>query len=883
MIWFDRLFRRRRLYADLSEEIRAHIDERTDELVARGMSLPDARDAARRAFGNATQLAEQGREMWEWPTIESFLFDARYSIRQLRRAPGLVVTIVLTLALGIAATTTVFSWARSVLLNPLPGAGDAGRVWALESTTASGSWTPTSWLDYRDFRKYLRSFDGLAAAYPTSIAIGDAAHAERRQAELVSANFFDVLRVRPALGRFFPATLDETAGAQPTVVIGYSMWQNRWHGSTSVIGSVVRINRFPFTIIGVAPQAFHGSMPGEQVDVWVPAAMLGQIVPTGSWWLADRGTRTFRVLARISAGVSPGAARSEVQSFATFMANANGEVSKGMSGRLLPLWQSHWGMQDSLRAPLAVLLAACGLVLLIVCANAANLLLARAASRRREFSVRLALGAPRHRLLRQLLTEASILTAAGSALGLLIALWLARSLVWLLPSFAAPALLGPRVDGQVVVFTVVLAGVVTLLAGIAPAIHGSREALSGALNDGGRGAVSELHATRTRSLLVMAEAALAVTAMVGAGLFYDSFRHTRAVSPGFDASHVAIAAVSVTLAGYDSARGDAFLRDVADQIGHKPGVTAVSYADYVPMSIGSGSWEDLRIEGYAPAPGENMKVFRAAIGPDYFKVLRIPLLTGRDFTMGDDSAHAAVMIVNQEFVRRYLSGRAVLGVRVHGWGRWFTIVGVANDVKTNRLTDPPMPYFYVPVRQVYRPEYGYAFFERTDGPIDRGIANIAVAAHAVDPTVPVYNAMSLTDYIEAPLQEQQTALTLLGALAIVASVLAAIGLYGVMAYAVAQRTKEIGVRIALGARRSQIVRAVAVRSAALVTVGLMVGLGGGAAVARAVASMLFSVSAMDIPVFAFAALVMIVVAAAATIVPAWRATTVDPLTALRAD
>jgi predicted permease len=883
MTWFVRLFRRRRLYDDLSEEIRGHIDERADELVADGMSVADARDAARRAFGNATHVAEQGRETWEWPTVESFLSDVRYSIRQLRRAPGLVVTIVLTLALGIAATTTVFSWARSVLLNPLPGAGDAGRVWALETTTASGSWTPTSWLDYRDFRKYLRSFDGLAAAYPTSVAVGDAAHAERRQAEMVSANFFDVLHVRPALGRFFPATLDETPGAEPTVVIGYSMWQSRWHGDTSVIGSVIRINRFPFTIIGVAPEAFHGSMPGEQVEAWVPAAMLGQIVPTGSWWLTDRGTRTFRVLARVSAGVSPGAARSEVESFTMLMAKANGDVSKGMGGRLLPLWQSHWGVQDALRAPLAVLLAACGLVLLIVCANAANLLLARATSRRREFSVRLALGAPRHRLLRQLLTEASILAAAGSGLGLLSAVWLARSLVWLLPSFAAPALLGPRVDGQVVAFTVILAGVVTLLAGIAPAIHGSREALGGALNDGGRGAVSGLYATRTRSLLVMAEAALAVTALVGAGLFYDSFRHTRAVSPGFDASHVAIAAVSVTLAGYDSARGDAFLRDVADQIASQPGVSAVSYADYVPLSIGSGSWEDLRIEGYAAEPSENMKLYRAAIGPNYFKVLHIPLLAGRDFTMDDDSAHAAVMIVNEAFVRRYLNGRAVLGVKVRGWGRWFTIVGVANDIKVYRLTDPPTPYFYVPVRQVYRPEYGYAFFERTDGSMDRAVASIATATHSVDPTVPVFNAMPLADYIEAPLREQQTALTLLGALAIVASVLAAIGLYGVMAYAVAQRTKEIGVRIALGARRSHIVRVVALRSAALVSIGLMVGLAGGAAVARMVSSMLFSVSAGDLPVFAFAGLVMIVVAAAATVIPAWRATTVDPLTALRAD
>ena len=719
MKWLDRLIRRRRIYDDLSDEIRAHLDEKADALVAGGMSRTDARAAARRAFGNVTNIEEEGRETWQWPTVESFAMDVRYALRQLRRAPAVSSIIVVTLAVGMAATTTVFSWTRSVLFDPLPGVADADRVMALETTSASGSWTPTSWPDYIDFRKYLQSFDGLAAALPTALAIGNDGHTERRRGELVSANFFDVLRVRPALGQFFQSAHDDAAGAQPTVVIGYDYWQARWHGDSAIIGRVIEINRFPFTVIGVASPAFHGSMAAERIDAWLPASMLGQIVPTGGWWLRDRGTRTFRVLARLKDGITIPAARSEVEVFTKRMAAINGGQSTGMEGLLLPLWKSHWGVQDGLRSPLLLLLAACGLVLVIVCVNAANLLLARAIVRRRELGLRLVLGAQRMRLVRQLLTEASMLALSGAGIGLLLTVWLARSLHNLLPHFAAPALIDPHVDASVMILTALLAVSVTVLAGIAPALHGSRESFGDALH-AGRGAVGGSRVARLRGILVIAEMSLAVVSLVVAGLFYDSFRRTRAVSAGFDAEHVAMSAVSVTLAGYDSARAETFLRDVAERLRRQPGTSAVSYTDYVPLSLGSGSWEDLRIEGYAPQANENMKLSRAVIGPEYFKTLGIPLVAGRDFTLDDDSAHARVMIVNEAFVNHFLGRRAALGVRVRGWGNWFTIVGVAKDVKNYRLTEAPTPYFYVPVRQVFRPEYGYTFLARSAMPVGRG-------------------------------------------------------------------------------------------------------------------------------------------------------------------
>ncbi|HWH53423.1 MAG TPA: FtsX-like permease family protein, partial [Gemmatimonadaceae bacterium] len=423
---------------------------------------------------------------------------------------------------------------------------------------------------------------------------------------------------------------------------------------------------------------------------------------------------------------------------------------------------------------------------------------------------------------------------------------------------------------------------VTLLAGVAPAIQGSRQTLTDALNDG-RSAGAGVHVARLRGLLVAAEMALAIVALTGAGLFYDSFRHTREISPGFDATHVAMGSVSLTLAGYDSARGEQFLGDVADRIGRLPGVSAASYTDYVPLSIGSGSWEDLRVEGYASAPGENMKLSRAVIGPSYFHVLQIPMLEGRDFRQDDDSSHAAVMIVNEAFVHHFLRGRAALGVRVHGWGRWFTIVGVVRDSKTYRLTDPAAPYFYVPVRQVYRPEYGYTFVARTASSVDQLVSAITRSVREVHPGVTVFNAMPLTDYIDGPLESERTGTQLLALLAGVASLLAAIGLYGVISFAVAQRTKEIGVRIALGAQRADVLRVVGGQAALLSGVGLVAGLAGAVLVARLVSSMLYGVGAGGLAVFGAAAAAMAAIALAATVLPARRAMRVDPTVALRVD
>jgi predicted permease len=884
MNWVTQLFSRRRQYDDLSDEINAHLEEKVESLVASGMSRVDAAATARRQFGNVTAIGESSREVWQWPTIDSFVMDVRYALRQLRRNPAVASAAILTLAIGIAANATVFSWTRAVLLDALPGAADPARVVAIEGVTPSSEWTPTSYPDFRDLRDQLRTVESMTVSFPVGLALGNDGAIERRWGELVSGNFFDVLRIQPQRGRFFStAERGDAAGSPAVVVISHALWTSRYQSNPAIIGSAVRINRYPFTIIGVAPRGFHGSMPGNERELWVPATMISHLDPNGGSFLKDRKTRMFRVLARLAAAVTIEQARAELASTVSRLADVHPNTNRGMSAAMLPVSLSHYGFHDRLRGPLGMLTGACAVVLLIVCANMANLLLARAMNRRREMSLRLALGAPRARLVRQLVTESAVLTMAGAVLGLLVAMWLSGSLRWFVPDLAAPTLLRPHLDAGVLAFTAGLACAVTILAGIAPAWYVAREQLGDALGEGSRGTTGGARTGRLRGLLVASEMALTVVALVGAGLFMKSFFLARAVQPGFDSRGIAIGAVSLSAAGYDGPQGDAFMRAVRERLERQPGVTAVSYTDYVPLTVGAGSWEDLQIEGYAPDPSENMKIYRAVVAPGYFDVLKVPMREGRDFTIQDDDAHAPVMIVNEEFVRRFLHGGSVIGRKVEGWGKPFTIIGVVPDVKTYRLTERPTPYFYVPMRQIYRPEFPFTFLVRTSGSVEEAVTAIRREVESLEPAMPVFNAISLAEFTAAPLYEQKTAASLLTILASVALFLAAIGLYGVMAYSVAQRTKEIGIRFAMGAQRRDVLQLLARNAAALMLTGLAIGLTSAAALSRVVASMLFGVSPGDWAVYATASACIVMIAIVATGVPARRAMRVDPMVALRVE
>ena len=814
--------------------------------------------------------------------MTAFLQDLRYALRTFRNRPTFAAVAILTIAIGIGANTTIFSWLRSLVLNPFPGVVSPERIVAIENTAPDGEPITTSYLDFRDFRDNLHLVNSVTAYRGYLFSVGEAPNVQRAWGEMVSAGVFDMFGVKPEAGRFFSKEeQDDAQNAHAVVVISHGYWKSHYGSNPTVIGSTLRVNQTRLTIIGVAPEDFHGTHAGLDYEFWVPLTMYGQMTHTGTWMLQDRNTRNFILLARLAAGISVDQARGEVQALANRMGELDADSNRGIGATVLPVWQSHFGTQAILLTPVAILMGTGGVVLLIVCANLANLLLARATGRRQEFSIRLALGAKPWRLMTQLLTETLLMALVGSICGLILANWLGGALRWLLPTVARPVMLAPPLDGQVFSFTALLAVIVTVLAGLVPALHSSRADINDALKQGGRSGTSGLRANRLRGLMVVSEVALAVVALVGATLFLKSFERARAVDPGFAADGVALAQFDFSTAGYDAQQTDTFCRRLRDRMEQLPGASGVSYDDSVPLGFHGGNWETLEVEGYVPGPNENMKIYRDLVSPGYFDSMKIPLLEGRDFDWHDDHTAPRVMIVNQEFARRFLPNRGVIGHKVHGWGEWFTIVGVAKDSKYHRVTENPQPYFYIPIRQIFRPEYGLTFHVRTSGNVSEAIAALQREAAAIDPAITIFDAQSMTEYISASLFGAKITANLLSLLSGIGLFLAAMGLYGVMAYSVAQRTREFGVRVAMGARRRDILTLILRESTKLTLLGTAVGLILAAVSTQIIAHQIYSVSPLDPVTFGGVGLVLIAVAFAASYIPAHRAARVDPMVALR--
>lgn len=815
--------------------------------------------------------------------MRSFLEDLLFGARLLRQNPGFTLIAVVTLALGIGVNTTVFSWIDNVLLRPFPGVAQPDRLALLETHFAGGpAQSQISFIDYLDYRDNLKQASAIAIARHTPLSLGADGRPRRAWGELVSSNYFDVLGVRPILGRGFTAAESSAQpGASPVVVLSYALWHEMFHNDPGVIGRTLRVNRHELTIVGVAPPGFHGTMAGLDYELWAPIN-LAPLMGTGSGTLTYRATRDLTLMAaRLKPGATVEQLNAEADALSQRLAAAYPRTNRCISTSAVPLSQGASGAQMLLRTPLQILAAAAVLMLLLVCANVANLLLARGLGRQRELAVRLALGARPARIVRQLLTETALLGVGGAVLGCVLAAWMSQSLGALLPPLDVPLRLNMELDARALSFTVLVTLAATFACGLLPAVMSARGSLREAAGNGARlGGSRQTHALR--GALVVTEVALASIALVGAGLFLRSFRNATQLDPGFDERGVTVSSYYLSASGYTGPEQREFCRQLRARMETVPGVVAVNYSDQVPLSAGPMPVHELKIPGYAARPDEDMHVQRMFVAPGFPALMGIRLLEGRDFTEADEPGKPRVITVNQSFARRYFGNSPAIGHSVTVENAPMTVVGVVADSKYNRLTEPATPFFYAPFRQNFAPGLNFNVYIKAAGnPV--GIAealrreSLALNRDAVFSTTTLAQATMLSLY---PLR---VAATLMSVLGLVALALAALGLYGVLSYAVRQRTRELGIRIAVGAAPVQLLRLVLTQGLTLAVTGLAVGLAGAAALARLAGSMLVHIGAHDTAVYGVTALFLITVALLATLAPARRAVRIDPIEALRSE
>jgi predicted permease len=812
--------------------------------------------------------------------------NLKYAIRSLIKTPWLTAVVVITLALGIAANTAVFSWTRGVLLHPLRGVADVGRLFAMETVPPAGGgrYSDISYPDFRDYRDSSRSLAGAIAFQDRALSLGDGTQAERVWAEFVSGNFFDVLGVRPVTGRFFRTEEQEDApGKHPVVVISERFWQRHFHADPEIIGKAVRLNGRDLMVIGVAPAEFLGTIVGLSYDFWLPLSMNPLLSGAGNW-LENRSARALHVLARLRPGVSLPQARAEIQTIARRLAQSYPQSNAGIDTTLVPISQAPYGTQEFMVPLLETLLGAGAVLLLIVCANVANLILLRATTRQKEFGIRLALGASPSRMIGQLLLESLLLAGLGGAAGVLLAGRMAGWLQFFMPATYLPIALNFPPDSAVLAFALAISLLAGLVCGLIPALQIVRRGQFGSLRDSGRGAIGDARSHRLRGGLVISEVALALVVLIGASLFLESFWHAKRTDPGFDPSHVLLAGIDLSEEGYSTEQGKLFMRHLRERVEALPGVEAVSFG-HAPLGFDRDhdNSASVQVDGYLPRSGEDMSIYWAQVWPGYFDALRIGLTEGRDFTDRDDSQAPPVAIVSEAFVHRFFPGQEPVGHKLRLSGTEWTVIAVAKDIKYHSLGESPQPYFYLPMQQVWEPSTGTGLLVRTEGPPEQILPALQRELRSVDPRVNLSVVLALRDFIGASWFVQKVAASLLGVLGTLALLLAALGLFSVMAYTVSQRTQEIGIRMALGAQTSDVLRPVLAQALRLAMVGVGIGLALSFALTRLVASQLLGVSATDPLTFVGVSCLLCAVALAASFIPARRATLVDPLVALRAE
>ena len=876
------LFLRSKTEQDLREELRFHLQNQTDEYIARGMDPQKAREAALRSLGGVEQIKEECRDARKVNVVEDFLRDLRFGLRMLRRSPGFSILATLCLTLGIGANAAVFSWIEGILFRPYPAVSHQERLVALGGTSRDEPrGTPLSWPDYLDLQRRCSLCETTFVSKITGTTLSMGERAERTTGSIVSANYFDAIGVHPILGRGFVSGEDAGRSAHPVVVISYWLWQRRFKGDPRIVGKTQRLNGVTHTIVGVAPDGFYGTFVGWAMNFWVPASM-EDIFESGGYKLQDRGARWVEAYARLKPGVTAPQAQQEFLAISRRLEAQYPATNRGRAIRLWPLWETPFNNAGALLPTLEIMLAVVSFVLLIACANVGNLLLVRSFARRHEMIVRLAIGAGPARLLTQLLTEGLLLSLFGGVGGLLVAYWCRHALVLLFPARGGVRMYLPgAIDWRVLALSAGVCLLTTLLMGLAPALQTSNIDLAHALKVEAAGMVGARGRAWLRSSLVLVQVSLSFILLVGAGLLLQSLLRIRTADPGFSAHRVQYTSVDLVSAGYDAAHAEAFREALLDRVRALPGVESAAFARMIPLSYGSFSSSPVAVDGYTPPPEESPTVDYNEVGPGYFVTMGIPLIAGREFTRGDDEEAAPVAIVNDTMTRRYWQSRSPLGGRLRVNGRWLTVVGIAGDSKYYSVREHPMPFFYVPIRQ--NPIKNGDLHVRTTLAPEQMAGAIVREIHALDVNLAPYEVITLQEQLDRSTSPQMVAVTLVSVLGALALLLAAIGLYGVMSYAVSQSSRELGLRMALGANASNLLRLVLSRGLTLTAGGIVLGGGVALVLTRLLGNLLYKVSPRDPLAFAAAFAVMTLASVAACFLPAWRATRTDPNRALKAE
>ena len=829
--------------------------------------------------------------------------DIRYAARMLRKSPGFTAVAVLSLALGIGANTSIFSFINAVLLRPLPIDKPEQLVFVFSGSRTS-PYSVSSYPDYVDYRDKNQVFSDVAAYSSISVSLNSNDQAEQISGLIATGNYFDVLGVRAQLGRTFLPEEDKTPNTHLVAIISHGLWQSRFAGDPGVVGKQLLLNGHKFTIVGVAPASFNGAEAGITNDIYVPMMMQAVVRPPRSGYsgemnpdlLSVRSAGWLDVVGRLKPGVTLEQAQAAMTMLAKQLEQAYPETNRDQLTTLWPVSKGNPEQRGTLLSVAGLLMSVVGLVLLIACANVANLLLARAATRRKEISIRLALGASRSRLIRQLLTESVLLSLLAGAVGLLLAVWMVDALkTYTPPANFFPVAFDFNLDARVLGFTLLLSILTGIIFGIAPALQASHPDLVHALKDEAMTLPGQRARRFTlRNLLVVAQVALSLVLLISAGLFLRSLRQAQRIDLGFNPENVLVMPLNINLLRYTKPQGQEFYRQVVERVEALPGLQSATLTRTPPLSGASrqssvlveGQDEpDARhsSEGQSAPPDANRNITLASpVGLRYFQTLNIPLLRGRDFTAQDNAGAPGVCIINETFAKRYFPNQEPLGKRLSlsgAKGPWLEVVGIARNSKYVTLGEAPAPLVYQPLLQ--RHETGMTLLARTSGDPANYVAAVRREVQAIEKNLPVTNIRPMTELLGNSLFPARMGAALLGVFGSLALLLAAVGLYGVMSYSVSRRTREIGIRMALGAQSGDVLRLVLREGMTLVGIGILLGLVGAFAATRLLASFLYGVSTTDPSTFIGIAIFLAVIALVASFIPARRAAKVDPMVALR--